>query len=279
AGVPAPLLPNTVPHCARPPCLPRPAHGPHPVLVGKLLADLREDSLSDCHAAHLRRPQDRHHLRGDRRGDWGIRRFRERTWLPHSGLDFAVAHAAGIRRARLVDDYEYRAPLRNRVHRTYRGAVGAAKLEPARRRGAMKSPIRKAAPGKRSDAKGQRVKSKRHSGVRGDQRGLHLLGGRASTHQRSGESLGDFAYRIMREAIRSGKFRSGEHLREADVAEWLNISRTPVREAFHRIISEGLLTNGPWNGVMMAELDAQQLVQLYAVRAALEGTAAALAAQ
>jgi len=83
----------------------------------------------------------------------------------------------------------------------------------------------------------------------------------------------------MREAIRSGKFRSGEHLREADVAEWLNISRTPVREAFHRIISEGLLTNGPWNGVMMAELDAQQLVQLYAVRAALEGTAAALAAQ
>jgi len=83
----------------------------------------------------------------------------------------------------------------------------------------------------------------------------------------------------MREAIRSGKFRSGEHLREADVAKWLNISRTPVREAFHRIISEGLLTNGPWNGVMVADLDAQQLVQLYAVRAALEGTAAALAAQ
>jgi DNA-binding GntR family transcriptional regulator len=83
----------------------------------------------------------------------------------------------------------------------------------------------------------------------------------------------------MREAIRSGKFRSGEHLREADVAEWLNISRTPVREAFHRIISEGLLTNGPWNGVMVADLDSQQLVQLYAVRAALEGTAAALAAQ
>jgi len=63
------------------------------------------------------------------------------------------------------------------------------------------------------------------------------------------------------------------------VAKWLNISRTPVREAFHRIISEGLLTNGPWNGVMVADLDSQQLVQLYAVRAALEGTAAALAAQ
>ena len=79
----------------------------------------------------------------------------------------------------------------------------------------------------------------------------------------------------MREAIRSGKFRSGEHLREADVAKWLNISRTPVREAFHRIISEGLLTNGPWNGVMVADLDSQQLVQLYAVRAALQNRSAA----
>ena len=101
----------------------------------------------------------------------------------------------------------------------------------------------------------------------------------ASGRQEAGESLGDFAYRVMREAIRSGKIRPGEHLREADVANWLNISRTPVREAFHRIISEGLLTNGPWNGVMLADLDAQQLVQLYAVREVLEGAAAALAAK
>ena len=97
--------------------------------------------------------------------------------------------------------------------------------------------------------------------------------------QESGESLGDFAYRVMREAIRSGKFRPGEHLREADVAKWLNISRTPVREAFHRIVSEGLLTNGPWNGVMVAELNPDQLVQLYAIREVLEGAAAALAAK
>jgi DNA-binding GntR family transcriptional regulator len=97
--------------------------------------------------------------------------------------------------------------------------------------------------------------------------------------QQSRESLGDFAYRVMREALRSGQFRPGEHLREADVARWLNISRTPVREAFHRIISEGLLTDGPWNGVMVAELTADQLVQLYAIREVLEGAAAALAAK
>ena len=52
-----------------------------------------------------------------------------------------------------------------------------------------------------------------------------------------------------------------------------------MREAFHRIISEGLLKTGPWNGVMVAELTPKQLVDLYAVRETLEGTAAALAAK
>jgi len=64
-----------------------------------------------------------------------------------------------------------------------------------------------------------------------------------------------------------------------EVAQWLKISRTPVREAFHRIISEGVLAIGPWNGVMVAELEPEQLVDLYAVRETLEGTAASLAAK
>ena len=93
------------------------------------------------------------------------------------------------------------------------------------------------------------------------------------------ESLGAFAYRALRDAIRAGHIPPGPHIREVDVAQWLGISRTPVREAFHRIISEGLLTAGPWNGVMVAELTPAQLIDLYAVRETLEGTAAALAAK
>jgi len=99
------------------------------------------------------------------------------------------------------------------------------------------------------------------------------------TRQRSGEGLGDFAARVLRDGIRGGSILPGEHLREADVARWLGISRTPVREAFHRIVSEGLLVTGPWNGAMVVELDQQRLVELYAVREALEGAAASLAAQ
>jgi DNA-binding GntR family transcriptional regulator len=131
------------------------------------------------------------------------------------------------------------------------------------------------------DASAARVQSRPgRSGGRSATRdfAFHPLFHRRAPLPQSGETLGDFAYRILRDALRSGKFRSREHLREADVAAWLKISRTPVREAFHRMISEGLLVNGPWNGVMVTELDEQQLMQLYAVREALEGTAAALAA-
>jgi DNA-binding GntR family transcriptional regulator len=93
------------------------------------------------------------------------------------------------------------------------------------------------------------------------------------------ESLGAFAYRALRDAIRAGRIPPGPHIRELDVAQWLKISRTPVREAFHRIISEGLLTIGPWNGVIIPELTRKQLIELYAMREALEGTAAAWAAK
>src|SRR5450759_2358921 len=73
--------------------------------------------------------------------------------------------------------------------------------------------------------------------------------------RKPGETLGDFAYRTMRQAIRAGRFLSGDHIREADVARWLRISRTPVREAFRRILSGGLFESGPWNGMIVAEID------------------------
>ena len=57
---------------------------------------------------------------------------------------------------------------------------------------------------------------------------------RGTERRRNDEPLGDFAYRVLRDMIRAGKIRPREHLREAEVAKWLNISRTPVREAFHR---------------------------------------------
>jgi DNA-binding GntR family transcriptional regulator len=92
-------------------------------------------------------------------------------------------------------------------------------------------------------------------------------------------SRGEFVRNQVRQAIEQGKFKPGDRMRETDVADWLKVSRTPVREALRLLEAEGLLTFVPWRGVIVAELDRQQIVELYKVRAALEGLAAGLAAR
>lgn len=68
-------------------------------------------------------------------------------------------------------------------------------------------------------------------------------------------------------------------MREADLAAWLGISRTPVRDALKRLESDGLLTPASRRGLTVAALDQQQVSELYAVRDVLEGLAGRLAAQ
>lgn len=89
----------------------------------------------------------------------------------------------------------------------------------------------------------------------------------------------DLVQEKIREAIHSGKFQPGERIRETEVAQWLNVSRTPVREALRRLESEGIVTFASWRGVVVAQLDQQQIAELYAMRQILEGAAARLAAQ
>lgn len=97
--------------------------------------------------------------------------------------------------------------------------------------------------------------------------------------QDGSRSRGDYAYTAMRAALRTGGLCPGQHLREVDIAAWLGLSRTPVREAIRRLVAEGLLVLGPWNGALVAELSVDQVAELYAVRESLEGAAAALASQ
>ena len=92
-------------------------------------------------------------------------------------------------------------------------------------------------------------------------------------------SRADFVYQRLRLGIRSGEFRPGDRLREAELASQLNVSRTPIREAIRRLASDGLVEVAPSRGVMFIQLDKQQVRELYALRESLEGTAARLAAQ
>jgi DNA-binding GntR family transcriptional regulator len=91
-------------------------------------------------------------------------------------------------------------------------------------------------------------------------------------------SLAEDAADRIREQILAGGFRQGEHLVEARIAEQLNVSRGPVREAFKLLRAEGLLTEEPRRGTFVVSLSAQDVLEIYGLRAAIEGRAARLLA-
>jgi DNA-binding GntR family transcriptional regulator len=95
----------------------------------------------------------------------------------------------------------------------------------------------------------------------------------------AGNSRADYVKERIREAIQTGRYQPGDRIRESEVAEWLEVSRTPVREALRRLESEGLVGFESWRGVVVADLDRQQVSELYAMREVLEGAAARLAAR
>jgi DNA-binding GntR family transcriptional regulator len=80
------------------------------------------------------------------------------------------------------------------------------------------------------------------------------------------------------EAIKVGRYVPGQRLVEADLTEELGVSRGPLREAFGRLAAEGLLEIEPYRGALVRRMTRDDLRDLYQVREAVEGQAAALAA-
>jgi DNA-binding GntR family transcriptional regulator len=91
--------------------------------------------------------------------------------------------------------------------------------------------------------------------------------------------LGERAYQSLKRAICGGSILPRERLVEAAVSEWLNISRTPVREALRRLQSEGFLEHAPGGGLHVVSYDLDSLTELYFVRETVEGAAAKLCAR
>jgi DNA-binding GntR family transcriptional regulator len=82
----------------------------------------------------------------------------------------------------------------------------------------------------------------------------------------------------LRDEIIQGKIRPNERLIAADLAERLNTSRTPIREALQLLEAEQLVVSVK-RGFVVREHTKEEIVEIYEVRAALEGMAARLAAQ
>jgi DNA-binding GntR family transcriptional regulator len=86
------------------------------------------------------------------------------------------------------------------------------------------------------------------------------------------------ATELIRQAILDGRLEPGKRLKEEELARELGISRTPVREALLMLQAEGLIVTVPNRGAVVRAHDAEDLQDLYQLRALLEGYAARLAA-
>ena len=86
------------------------------------------------------------------------------------------------------------------------------------------------------------------------------------------------AYQTLRSDIVEWHLTPGTVLGEVEQAERLGVSRTPVREAFSRLLADGLVGANAGRGVVVAPLSASTVRQLFELRTALDSQAAALAA-
>jgi DNA-binding GntR family transcriptional regulator len=93
------------------------------------------------------------------------------------------------------------------------------------------------------------------------------------------DSAADYAYAVLRTAIVDGSFPPSRRMREVELAAWLGVSRTPTRQALSRLELEGLLHVKPRIGLVVSSLDDTAMSELYEMRSAMEGAAAAMAAR
>jgi DNA-binding GntR family transcriptional regulator len=84
------------------------------------------------------------------------------------------------------------------------------------------------------------------------------------------KALGELTYESLKEAIIAGKFHPGNWLSEAQITEALGVSRTPVREAFKQLQSEGLIEIFPRKGAYIVPLTESDIANLFDGRIVLE---------
>ena len=91
-------------------------------------------------------------------------------------------------------------------------------------------------------------------------------------------SLAEQVFERLENEILCGKYPIGEVLTEMKLAGDLGVSRTPVREALHRLEQEHLVETMP-KGILIVGVSRQDLTDIFAVRARIEGLASRAAAE
>jgi len=92
-----------------------------------------------------------------------------------------------------------------------------------------------------------------------------------STVKKKAVSVRDRTYDSLKTKILSGRFKPGERLTEEHLAEELGVSRTPVREALHKLELEGLIQPLETRGFIIPKDSREEMEELFDMRAVLEG--------
>lgn len=93
------------------------------------------------------------------------------------------------------------------------------------------------------------------------------------------KTISEEVYDYLRQELFAGRIEPGRWLREQEVAEALQVSRTPVREAIRRLAQEGLMVFSTNRGAQVRPISLTEAEEVYAIRDRLEGMAAGLAAK
>ena len=91
--------------------------------------------------------------------------------------------------------------------------------------------------------------------------------------------LSEKAYHLIKEKIVRLELKPLSVIDEQALQEDLNLGRTPIREALHRLAAEGLVIIAPRRGMFVADISITDLQKVFQVRMVLEGFCARLAAQ
>jgi DNA-binding GntR family transcriptional regulator len=89
--------------------------------------------------------------------------------------------------------------------------------------------------------------------------------------------LKDKAYAAIKDAILSVRFEPGMPLVETELAQQLGISKTPIRDALQELEREGFVTRVLFKGTQVTDVCIKDIVEVFQLRAVLEGLAARLA--
>jgi len=93
------------------------------------------------------------------------------------------------------------------------------------------------------------------------------------------ELLNQKVYRVLKEAIIKGFLEPGTKLLENKIAEKMQVSRTPVREAMQKLVAEGFVKTSPNKKMIVSEVSLADIKEVLQIRGVLEGLAARIVAK